>query len=226
MSEVIDNEDDEGVVFEEDEEEDEGYLFTGQYDDTDDDIEIDGAQDDSIVSTDIPDPYDKVYSNIPEETHMLKPVDNCGHCTAKKFEYEPPGFCYRNGKIKLSHQDTIPELRKLWESADTNARHFRDNIRFLNGHLSFTSLYCCLDNMTTNMRDCGIYTFCAHGIMYHNIRSIGREVGVERKHLKLYFYDDDPSLEHRYRRCHKEQLEKDKDVIKQLVGQPMKTYIR
>jgi hypothetical protein len=61
---------------------------------------------------------------------------------------------------------------------------------FFNGHFSFTSLYCCLDNMTTNM-DCGIYTFCAHGMMYHNVRSFGREAGAEHKHLELYFYDDD-----------------------------------
>jgi hypothetical protein len=42
--------------------------------------------------------------------------------------------------------------------------------------------------MTTNM-DCGIYTFRAHGMMYHNVRSFGREDGAEHKHLELYFYD-------------------------------------
>eukprot|EP00267_Zea_mays_P029907 XP_008661014.1 uncharacterized protein LOC103640159 [Zea mays] len=52
--------------------------------------------------------------------------------------------------------------------------------------------------MTTNM-DRGIYTFRAHGMMYQNVRSFGREAGAEQKHLELYFYDDDPSLEHRYR---------------------------
>ncbi|WVZ87231.1 hypothetical protein U9M48_033904 [Paspalum notatum var. saurae] len=156
----------------------EGYLFSGQ-DEEIDDSEIDGAQDDSDVCFDIPDPYDKVYSNIPEETHMLKLVANCGHCTAKKFEYEPPGFCCRSGKIKISSHDTPLELRRLWDSADANASHFRDNIRFFNGHFSFTSLYCCLDNMTTNMSDCGIYMFRAHGVMYHNIRSFGREAGAQ-----------------------------------------------
>ncbi|PNT75908.1 hypothetical protein BRADI_1g41651v3, partial [Brachypodium distachyon] len=33
------------------------------------------------------------------------------------------------------------------------------------------------------------------------------------KHLELYFYDDDPSLEHRYRRCRKETYEQDKHVV-------------
>jgi hypothetical protein len=51
-------------------------------------------------------------------------------------------------------------------------------------------------------------------MMCHNVRSFGREDGVEHKHLELYFYDDDPSLEHRYRKCRQEQLEKDKAVMK------------
>ncbi|PWZ09163.1 hypothetical protein Zm00014a_000276 [Zea mays] len=90
--------DDDGVVFEDDADENEGYLFAGQYEDTDEDIEIDGSQDES-TATDVPDPYDKVYSNIPEETHMLKIVPNCGYCTAKKFEYEPHGFFVVVGRL-------------------------------------------------------------------------------------------------------------------------------
>ncbi|PWZ34005.1 hypothetical protein Zm00014a_020355 [Zea mays] len=186
-------------------------------DEIDEDIEIDGTQDES-TATDLPDPYDKVYSNVPEETHMLKSVPNCGYCTAKKFEYEPPGFCCRGGKVELAPLETPPQLRRLWDSTDSDARHFRDNIRFFNGHFSFTSLYCCLDSMTTNVRDSGIYTFRAQGMMYHNIKSFGREGGAEHKHLELYFYDDDPNLEHRYRKCREECQQKDKDVIKQLVG--------
>ncbi|ONM00916.1 hypothetical protein ZEAMMB73_Zm00001d030376 [Zea mays] len=178
--------DDDGVLFEDDVDENEGYLFAGQYEDTDEDIEIDGSQDESSA-TDVPDPYDKVYSNIPEETHMLKTVPNCGYCTAKKFE-------------------------------------------FFNGHFSFTSLYCCLDSMTTNVRDSGIYTFRAQGMMYHNIKSFGREGGAEHNHLELYFYDDDPTLEHRYRKCRKEHQQKDKEVIRQIVdilrGNPYSEHLR
>jgi hypothetical protein len=68
--------------------------------------------------------------------------------------------------------------------------------------------------MKTNMRDFGIYTFRAQGMMYHNIKSFGSECGVEHKHLELYFYDDDPSLEHRYRKCREDQIQKDQEVIK------------
>ncbi|PWZ23284.1 ATP-dependent DNA helicase PIF1 [Zea mays] len=189
--------DDEGVIFEDDDDENEGYLFAAQYEDTDEDIDIDGTQEES-TATHVSDPYDKVYNNIPEETHMLKLVPNCGYCTAKKFEYEPPGFCCHGGKVELAPVETPPQLKRLWDSADSDARHFRDNIRFFNGHFSFTSLYCCLDSMTTNVRGSGIYTFRAQGMMYHNIKSFGREGGAEHKHLELYFYDDDPSLEHRY----------------------------
>jgi hypothetical protein len=48
-------------------------LFSKKLDeDTDEDIEIDGTQDES-TATNVLDTYDKVYNNIPEETHMLKP---------------------------------------------------------------------------------------------------------------------------------------------------------
>jgi hypothetical protein len=77
---------------------------------SDEDIEIDGTQDESIA-TDVSDPYDKVYNNIPEETHMLNPVPNCGYCTTKKFEYEPPRFCCRGGKVELALVETLPNSR-------------------------------------------------------------------------------------------------------------------
>ncbi|AQK86929.1 hypothetical protein ZEAMMB73_Zm00001d038566 [Zea mays] len=229
-STITTNEDaDETVLFKEDDDDEEGYLFAGQDGESGEDIEIDETQDAFTVNPDVPDLYDKVYSNIPEETHLLSTVADCDYCKAKKFQYEPPGFCCRNGQINLAAFETPLQLRRLWESADADARHFRDNIRFFNGHFSFTSLYCCLDSMTTNM-DCGIYTFRAHGMMYHNVRSFGREVGAEHKHLELYFYDDDPSLEHRYRKCHQQQFEKDKSVIKQLVeilkGNPYSEHLR
>ncbi|RCV25517.1 hypothetical protein SETIT_5G173100v2 [Setaria italica] len=81
-----------------------------------------------------------------------KPVDNCEHCNAKKFEFEPPGFCYHSGKIHLSTHETPPRLVRLWSSSDADARHFRANIRYFNGHFSFTSMYCKLDRVTTDHR--------------------------------------------------------------------------
>jgi hypothetical protein len=55
-------------------------------------------------------------------------------------------------------------------------------------------------------------------MIYHHIRSFGREDGKEPILLELYFYDDDPSLEHRYRRCQEEKYQKDKEVIERLVA--------
>jgi hypothetical protein len=55
-------------------------------------------------------------------------------------------------------------------------------------------------------------------MIYHNIRSFGTEDGKVPRHLELYFYDDDPSLEHRYRSCCEEKYEKDKEVIDRLVA--------
>jgi len=182
------------------------------------DVEINLDDEDNGVP-DALDPYDKVYANVPSETHKLEAVENCEHCNAKKFEYETPGFCCRSGKIHLSTPDTPPKLMRFWTALDAaDARHFRSNIRFFNGHFSFTSLYCHLDRMTTNMRNRGVYTFRAHGQIYHNVRSFGKEDGAEPRHLELYFHDDDPSLELRYRRCREECLRKDNEVIDRLVA--------
>uniref|UniRef100_A0A453A415 Helitron helicase-like domain-containing protein n=1 Tax=Aegilops tauschii subsp. strangulata TaxID=200361 RepID=A0A453A415_AEGTS len=200
--------------------------------DNDEDVEMEDVDDDDDTTSisNVPDPYDMVYSKLPTNTHKLKSVEDCKHCYAKKFERESMGFCCRKGKIKLANPNTPPELMRLWTSADSDSRHFRDNIRFFNGHFSFTSLYCHLDSDTTNISKHPIYTFRAHGQMYHNIRSFGKQDGLDRSHLELYFYDDDPSLEHRYRSCRKEQCQKDKEVITQLVnilhGNPYSEHLR
>ncbi|XP_073362457.1 uncharacterized protein [Aegilops tauschii subsp. strangulata] len=83
---------------------------------------------------------------------------------------------------------------RLWSSADADSRHFRESIRFFNGHFAFTTLGVSLDNNYTNMKS-GVYTFRAHGTMYHRVHSFGPRSRPE--HLQLYFYDDDPSLSHR-----------------------------
>ena len=81
---------------------------------------------------------------------MLKPVANCEHCDAKRFEHEPRGVCCHDGKVELNELNVPNELMRLWSSNDVDARHFRNNIRFFNGHFSFTSLYCRLDSTTTS----------------------------------------------------------------------------
>jgi hypothetical protein len=99
---------------------------------------------------------------------------------------------------------------KLWSSSDADSRHFRDSIWFFNGHFSFTTLGVILDKNCTNMRS-DVYTFRAQGTMYHNVHSFG--LGSRPEHLQLYFYDDDPSLNHHARST----MNLDQDVVKTLV---------
>jgi hypothetical protein len=106
----------------------------------------------------------------------------------------------------------------LWTSSDDNARHFCDHIRRFNSQFSFTLLYCNLDQDTTNLRKHPIYTFRAHGQMYHNIRGFGKKDEIDSSHLELYFYDDDPTLEHCFHKCIMKQQQKDEEVITMLVN--------
>ncbi|ONM06810.1 hypothetical protein ZEAMMB73_Zm00001d033120 [Zea mays] len=92
------DDDDEGVIFREDNDENEGYLFAGQYEETNKDFEIDGTQNQSIA-TDVPDPYDKVYSNIPEETHMLKHVPTVVIALRRSLSMSRLGFAVEVGRL-------------------------------------------------------------------------------------------------------------------------------
>src|SRR4051812_7295191 len=85
-------------------------LTTILEEDPDEDVEMEEFDDDSRTISSIPDPYDVVYSKLPTNTHKLKPVEDCKHCHAKKFEREAMGFCCRQGKIKLTNPDTPSEL--------------------------------------------------------------------------------------------------------------------
>ena len=66
------------------------------------DVQSDTPEEDAASNPKVPDPYEKVYSNMPKETHMLKPILDCHHCGAKRFPKEPPRFCCRSGKVELN----------------------------------------------------------------------------------------------------------------------------
>ena len=116
----------------------------------DDDVQDNDLEEDTTSIPEVPDRYDEVYSNMPTDTHMLKPVANYEHYDAKRFEHEPRGFCCRDRKVDLNELNIPNEFMRLWSSNDADARHFCNNIRFFNGHFSFTSLYCCLDSATAS----------------------------------------------------------------------------
>jgi hypothetical protein len=67
-----------------------------------------------------------------------------------------------NKQIQLKEPEPIPELMRLWSSADAESRHFQKNMWFFNGHFSFTTLAVNLNENYTNIRS-GVYMFQAHG---------------------------------------------------------------
>ena len=79
------------------------------------------------------DPHDVVYSNLPEEVHVLKDVPGYPKCGAEWFQFESKGFCCRDDKVAIANSDTPPEMMKLWQGSKATERHFRDHIRFFNG---------------------------------------------------------------------------------------------
>jgi hypothetical protein len=151
---IVENE--EGVVWEEDSQDDEDYVWVNYFEHAEDgssgEIKEKVVGDEESPISDEPDPYDYVYSNLPDDVHVLKPIDDCKKCGAKRFQYEMKGFCCRDGQVKLAKEETPLELIRLWTSSDDNAKHFRDHIRWFNSQFSFTSLYCSVDQDTTNLR--------------------------------------------------------------------------
>jgi hypothetical protein len=89
------------------------FKYSTLDDDIEEEVLLNNVDDDSGSIPDVSDPYHAVYANMSEDTHMLEPVENCPECNANKFEFEPPGFCCRSGKIELSTPDTPPKLMRL-----------------------------------------------------------------------------------------------------------------
>lgn len=171
----------------------------------------------SVVASDDFGTIDVVYRNLPDATQMLQPQSDCPHCGAKRFQYESPGFCCKQGKVKLVMPQPPEELHLLYTTRDADSQHFLDNTRFFNGHFSFTTFNCEYDQNLASSRD-GVYTFKAHGQVYHRIHSFGRRES-DPKHLELYFYDDDPLLSHRMRLARDEVFKaKDQNVMTKLAN--------
>jgi hypothetical protein len=76
---------------------------------------------------------------------------------------------------------------------------FRKHIRYFNTHISFTSLGVTLDHKVSNAGGTSIYMFRAQGAMYHKIGDLVPG-GQGPRHLLLYIYHTDETLEHRVKR--------------------------
>jgi hypothetical protein len=147
-----------------------------------------------------PDPYDGVYNDLPKKHHALRKVKNCEFCSAKKFPGEGPAFCCMKGKVDLYMPDLPSEIRRLFTSlSDKDARYFRKHIRYFNSHFSFTSFGVSIDRRLASAKGSGVYCFKAHGQMYHKLDPLTPSSQGPR-HMQLYFYDTDDSIEHRVKR--------------------------
>jgi hypothetical protein len=146
------------------------------------------------------DHYDYVYHNLPTKHHVLKPVKDYDHCGAMRFQYEGPAFCCRKGKVKIVTPEIPQELRQLFTSQDDeDAKYFRKHIRYFNTHFSFTSLGVTLDKKVSNAARTGVYTFRVQGALYYKMDDLVPGSQGPR-HLQLYIYDIDESLEHTVKR--------------------------
>ncbi|EMS56696.1 hypothetical protein TRIUR3_20164 [Triticum urartu] len=76
--------------------------------------------DDGSHALDAHDPYDYVYKNLPSKHHVLKPVKDCVHCGAMRFEYDGPAFCCRKGKVKIFIPEVPQDQRRLFTSQRTH----------------------------------------------------------------------------------------------------------
>ncbi|PWA79392.1 hypothetical protein CTI12_AA206440 [Artemisia annua] len=141
------------------------------------------------------DPYDFIYHGVPKQHRVLKGQPPCADCGAKRIKFEFPTFCCMKGKTKLVSSNVPEELFNLFTSQCELGKVFRHNIRAYNTNFSFTSMGVNLDTSMTNMTS-GVYTFRAHGGMYHRIDQLVPRDGQPR-YLQLYFYDPETELSHR-----------------------------
>ena len=114
-----------------------------------------GANSDNVEE----DPYNLIYQNLPAR-HKLRDVPDCRYCGAKRFQYEPPGFCCRKGKIHIHIPEVPAELKRLFTSqVHDDAKYFQKHIRYFNSHFFFTSLGVTHDRRVSTAKGTGIYTF-------------------------------------------------------------------
>jgi len=111
-----------------------------------------------------------VYVGLPETHHVLKKVQNYFYYRAKRFEGEGPAFHCRKGQVNIFIPEVPDELRRLFTSqTDKDAKYFKKNIRYFCSHFSFTSMGVSIDRSLATANGTGIYTFKAHGQIYHRL---------------------------------------------------------
>jgi hypothetical protein len=100
-----------------------------------------------------------------------------------------------NDKTHLAPQDIPDDLLHLFTTQEEEGKKFRYNVRSYNTDFSFASMGVCLDERMNNMRS-GVYTFRAHGGVYHRLDQLIPRDGTPR-YLQLYIYDVREEIERR-----------------------------
>jgi hypothetical protein len=90
-------------------------------------------------------------------------------------------------KTKLAEPSIPDDLLHLFTTQEAYGKKFRHEVRAYNTNLSFASMGVKLDQTMNNMK-AGVYTFRAHGGIYHKINQLVPRDGTPR-YLQLYFYD-------------------------------------
>lgn len=132
---------------------------------------------------------------IATQPSRLPSMPSCIHCHAKRFPYEPNGFCCYQGDIKLYDVAASDELVQLYTSNSPESKDFRKHIRAYNNAFSFTSFSVILDTRYTSNHT-GIYTFRAQGQVYHFINSLHPK-NEPPAYLQLYFYNTNREVSNR-----------------------------
>ncbi|KAK8952560.1 hypothetical protein KSP39_PZI003646 [Platanthera zijinensis] len=120
----------------------------------------------------------------------------CPHCAARLFHKETKNLCCKLGKVILPAIPVPPQLLALYTDQTTRGRHFRQNIRAYNHVFSFTSMGVTLDETLPAFNQ-GLYTFRAHGAIYHKIGSLLPTPGNRPRFLQMFIYDTEHETSHR-----------------------------
>lgn len=132
---------------------------------------------------------------IAEQPSKLSDMAPCLHCHAKRFPYEPDGFCCCKGEIQLYDVSAPNDLLQLYGSHSLDSKDFRKHIRAYNNAFSFTSFGVTLDTRYTSEHT-GVYTFRAQGQVYHFMNSLYPS-NETPAYLQLYFYDTEREVANR-----------------------------
>jgi hypothetical protein len=94
--------------------------------------------------------------------------------------------CCREGKVLLPAVNTPPDdLKELYTSIAGPAAAFRENIRYYNSSLAFTSVSYTADDRTTG----GINPFQIHGQLFHLHGPLEPSNNATPKYAQIWFYD-------------------------------------